>query len=57
MSKEQRLREMREAKFERAQKVKRGRPRIGEKRVPHEPWKELGISERTYWRRQKEKAK
>jgi len=35
--------------------LKRGRPRIGEPKPPkHEPWKALGLSERTYYRRQKE---
>jgi hypothetical protein len=38
-------------------KPKRGRPRLGEKREPHEPWKAMGISERTYWRRQKDAKK
>jgi hypothetical protein len=31
---------------------KRGRPRIGEPKIPRaEPWKALGMSERTYYRR------
>ena len=32
---------------------KRGRPRLGEKRQRHEPWKALGLTERTYYRRLK----
>lgn len=35
---------------------KRGRPRIGEP-AAKQPWKALGMSERTWYRRQKEKAK
>jgi uncharacterized protein (DUF2384 family) len=37
-------------------KPKRGRPRIGEPKQPKaEPWKALGMSERTWYRRKKEK--
>lgn len=36
-------------------KLRRGRPRIGEPHTKHEPWKALGMSERTYYRRQAEK--
>lgn len=37
-------------------KPRRGRPRIGEPRIPRdEPWKALGMSERTWYRRQAEK--
>lgn len=34
---------------------RRGRPRIGEPHIKAEPWKALGMSERTYYRRQAEK--
>ena len=39
----------------RASNSKKGRPRIGEK--PDKPWITAGMSERTYYRRQKEKSK
>jgi hypothetical protein len=54
MSKEERLKEL--GAMTRAAKNKRGRPRIGEPKLPRdEPWKALGMSERTWHRRQAEK--
>jgi hypothetical protein len=41
--------------FHRHAKAKRGRPRIGETR--DKPWIAAGMSERTWYRRKKEKAK
>jgi hypothetical protein len=37
--------------------IKRGRPRIGEKHERHEPWKALGLTERTYYRRKAEQRR
>lgn len=37
--------------------VKRGRPRLGDKHERHEPWKTLGLTERTYYRRKAEQRR